>query len=118
MLLGLYSCDSENHFMHQCSFNLAYRLLLYIVLLKALLTVIGLKYASQDESPMANIERENAECYICHKTLPRAVYCKQSGSALSVLLYFTLKELLTKYTSLKFNALSANLRNKPMVSFD
>ena len=49
---------------------------------------------------------------------PRAVDCKQSGSVLSVLLYFTLKELLTKYTSLKFNALSANLWNKRMVSFD
>ena len=37
---------------------------------------------------------------------PRAVYFsyKQSGSALSVLLYFTLKDVLTEDTPLKFNA--------------
>ena len=37
---------------------------------------------------------------------------KRSSSALSVLLYFTLKEVLIKYASLKFNALSTNLFNK------
>ena len=40
---------------------------------------------------------------------------KQSSSTLSVLLY---KEVLTKYTSLKFNALSTHLLNNQMVFFD
>ena len=43
---------------------------------------------------------------------------KQSGSALSVLLYFILKEVSTEYTSLKFNVLSAHLLNKQMDLFD
>ena len=42
----------------------------------------------------------------------------QSGIALGVLLCFIYKEVLTKYTSLKFNALSTHLLNKQMVVFD
>ena len=42
----------------------------------------------------------------------------QSGSALSVVLYFTLKDVLTKYTSLNFSTLSTHLLNKQMVFFD
>ena len=60
------------------------------------------------------------QCYTCHKTLTKSCILsyKRSGSALSVLLYFTLKEVLIKYTTLKFNALSTHLLNKQMVSFD
>ena len=50
---------------------------------------------------------------------PRAAYTFiQSGSALSVVVYFTLKEVLTKYTSLNFSALSTHSLNKQMVLFD
>ena len=54
---------------------------------------------------MANIAPGEAECYICHETLTKSciLSCKQSGSALSVLLYFTLKDVLTEDTPLKFN---------------
>ena len=47
---------------------------------------------------MANIARGKAECYICHKTLIKSciLSCKRSDSALSVLLYFTLKDMLTE----------------------
>ena len=41
-----------------------------------------------------------AQCYICHETL---ISYKQSGSALSVLFYFTLKDVLTEDIPLKFN---------------
>ena len=52
---------------------------------------------------VANIAR--AECYICHKTLIKSCILsyKRSGSALSVLLYFTLKVVLTEDIPLKFN---------------
>ena len=43
---------------------------------------------------------------------------KRSNIAFSVLLYFTLKEILTKYTSLKFNALSTHLLNKQIAFLD
>ena len=47
------------------------------------------------------------KCCICHETLTKRLYIsyKRSSSASSVLLYFTLKEVLAKYISLKFNAL-------------
>ena len=44
---------------------------------------------------MANIARAE-----CHETL---ISYKQSGSSLSVLLYFTLKDVLTEDIPLKFN---------------
>ena len=61
------------------------------VLLKALPPVC-MKYTARDESQVANIARGEAECYICHKTLIKSCILsyKQSGSVLSVLLYFTL----------------------------
>ena len=61
------------------------------VLLKALPPVC-MKYTARDESRVANIARGEAECYICHKTLIKSCILsyKQSGSVLSVLLYFTL----------------------------
>ena len=45
------------------------------------------------------------ECYICHETLIKSCILsyKQSGSALSVLLYFTLKDVSTEDIPLKFN---------------
>ena len=54
---------------------------------------------------MANIARGEAECYICHKTLIKSCILsyKRSGSALSVLLYFILKDVLTEDFPLKFN---------------
>ena len=71
------------------------------VLLKALLPVC-MKYTARDESRVANIARGEAECYICHKTLIKSCILsyKRSGSALSVLLYFTLTKVSTKHSSL------------------
>ena len=50
-----------------------------------------MKCTARDESRVANIARGEAECYICHKTLIKSciLLYKQSGSVLSVLLYFT-----------------------------
>ena len=64
-----------------------------------------MKYTARDESRVANIARGEAECYICHKTLIKSCILsyKRSGSALSVLLYFTLKDVLTEDILLKFN---------------
>ena len=74
------------------------------VLLKALPPVC-MKYTAQDESRVANIARGEAECYIYHETLIKSCILsyKRSGSALSVLLYFTLKDVLTEDIPLKFN---------------
>ena len=82
-----------------------------------------MKYTARDESQVANIAQGKAKYYICHETLTKSCIpsYKRSGSASSVLLYFTLKELLTKYTSLKFNVLSIHLWNKqniPVVFFN
>ena len=43
--------------------------------------------------------------YICHETLTKSCILsyKRSGSVLSVLLYFILKDVLTEDTPLKFN---------------
>ena len=51
---------------------------------------------------VANIVRGKTKCYICHKTLIKSCILsyKQSGSVLSVLLYFTLTKASTKYSSL------------------
>ena len=51
-----------------------------------------MKYTAQDESRVANIAQGEAECYICHKTLIKSCILsyKQSGSVLSILLYFAL----------------------------
>ena len=71
-------------------------------ILKALPPVC-MKYTARSESQMANIAQGKAECYICHE-MPRDphqelytfIQYKQSGSALSVLLYFKLKDVLTE----------------------
>ena len=54
---------------------------------------------------MANIAQGEAECCICHETLTKSCILSytQSDSALSVLLYFILKDVLTEDTPLKFN---------------
>ena len=74
------------------------------VLLKALPPVY-MKYTARGESRVANIAQGKAECYICHETLTKSciLLYKRSGSVLSVLLYFTLKDVLTEGTPLKFN---------------
>ena len=61
------------------------------VLLKALLPVC-MKYTARDESRVANIARDEAEFYICHEAVIKSCILsyKQSGSVLSVLLYFIL----------------------------
>ena len=66
---------------------------------------VFMKYTAQGESRVANITGGEAECYICHETLTKSCILshKWSGSALSVLLYFTLKDVLKEDTSLKFN---------------
>ena len=50
---------------------------------------------------MANIARGKAECYICHETLIKICILsyKQSGSALSILMYFTLKNVFLKFST-------------------
>ena len=57
-----------------------------------------MKYTARGESRVANIARDEAKCYICHETLTKSCILsyKRSGSALSVLLYFTLKDVLTE----------------------
>ena len=74
------------------------------VLLKAVPPVC-MKYTARDESRVVNIARGKAKCYICHKTLIKSYILsyKRSGSALSVLLYFTLKDALTEDIPLNFS---------------
>ena len=64
-----------------------------------------MKYTARGENRVANIARGEAKCYICHETLTKSCILsyKRSGSVLSVLLYFTLKDVLTEDTPLKFN---------------
>ena len=64
-----------------------------------------MKYTAQGKSQVANIAQGKAEFYICCETLTKSCILsyKRSGSALSVLLYFTLKDVLTEDISLKFN---------------
>ena len=64
-----------------------------------------MKYTAQGESQVANIAQGKAEYYICHKTLTKSCILsyKQNGSALSILLYITLKDVLTEEIPLKFN---------------
>ena len=71
-----------------------------------------MKYTARGESRVANIALGKAECYIC---LPSAIFVmrpspkscilsyKQSGSVLSVLLYFKLKDVLTEDIPMNFN---------------
>ena len=82
-----------------------------------------MKYTAQDETQAANITlgeakcctchkgrspsaifvtKGEAQCYICHKTLIKSYIFsyKQSGSVLSVLLYFTLTKVSVRYSSL------------------
>ena len=61
-----------------------------------------MKYIAPDESRVANIARGESECYICHETLIKSYILsyKQSGSVLSVLLYFILTKVSIKYTIL------------------
>ena len=66
---------------------------------------VCMKYTARGESQVANIARGKAECYIFHETLTKSYMLsyKRSGSALSVLLYFKLKDVLTEDIPLKFN---------------
>ena len=61
---------------------------------------------------MANITGGEAKYYIGHKTLTKS--CIFPSSALSVLLYFALEEVLTKSASLTFNSLSTHLLKKQL----
>ena len=74
------------------------------VLLKALPPVC-MKYTAQGESWVGNIAGGIAECYICYETFTKSCILsyKRSDSALSVLLYFILKDVLTEDTPLKLN---------------
>ena len=68
-----------------------------------------MKYTARGENRVANIARGEAECYICHEILIKSCILsyKRSGSALSVLLYFTLKDMLTEDIPLKLNTFNA-----------
>ena len=74
------------------------------VLLKALPPVC-IKYTARGESRVVNIAQGKAECYICHEILTKSCILsyKRSGSVLSVLLYFTLEDVLKEDTPLKFS---------------
>ena len=67
-----------------------------------------MKYTAWDKSWVANIAGGKAEYYICHETLIKSCILsnKPSGSALSVLLYFTLKDVLTEDIPFKFSTLN------------
>ena len=69
------------------------------------LSPVCMKYTVQGESRVANIAQGEAWCYICHETLIKSCILsyKRSGGALSVLLYFILKDVLTEDIPLKFN---------------
>ena len=56
------------------------------------------------------LSQGEAKCYICYKTLIKSCILsyKRIGSALSVLLYFTLKDMLTEDIPLNFNTLNFN----------
>ena len=64
-----------------------------------------MKYTAQGESQVANIAQGKAECYICLEALTKSCILsyKWGGSALSVLLYYTLKDVLTEAIPFKFN---------------
>ena len=66
---------------------------------------VYMKYTARGKSRVANIAWCEAECYICNETLTKSYILsyKQSGSALSVLLHFKLKYVLTENIPLKFN---------------
>ena len=53
---------------------------------------VCMKYAARGESQVVNVAWGKAECYICHETHTKSciLLYKQSSSALSILLYFTL----------------------------
>ena len=61
-----------------------------------------MKYTAQGESRVANIAQVKLSAIFVTRLSPRVVYF-QIGSALSVLLFFTLKDVLTEDTPLKFN---------------
>ena len=76
---------------------------MYVLLIA--LPPVCMKYTARGESRVANIARGEAECYICHETLTKSciLLYKQSGRALSVLLHFTFKDVLTEAIPFKFN---------------
>ena len=80
---------------------------IYVYALFKALPPVCMKGTARGESRVANIARGETECYICHELETLTKSCilsyKRSGSALSVLLYFTLKDVLTEDTPLKFN---------------
>ena len=65
-----------------------------------------MKYTARGENRVENIAQgKETKCYICHETLTKRCILsyKPSGSVLSVLLHFILKDMLTERTPLKFN---------------
>ena len=69
-----------------------------------------MKYTARDDSRVLNIAQGEAVHYICHETLIKSCILsyKQSASVLSILLYFTLTKMSTKYSSLVILTLSLN----------
>ena len=66
-----------------------------------------MKYTARGESQVTDIAQGKVECCICYETFTKSCILsyKRSGSTSSVLLYFTLKDVLTEDTPLKFNTL-------------
>ena len=84
---------------------------------QALLPVC-MKYPARVESHITNIAQGKASAIFVSRLFPRVKYFMQRSYSYCVLLYFTLKEMLTKYTSLKFITPSTYLFNKQMFFFD
>ena len=68
-----------------------------------------MKYTAKGESQVTNTRNRigwgKVDCYIYHETLTKSctLSYKGSGSSLSISLYYTLKDVLTVDTPLKFN---------------
>ena len=54
-----------------------------------------MKYTARGESRVANMVQGEAECYICHETLIKSCILSYKLNS-NVLLYFTLKDVLTE----------------------
>ena len=59
-----------------------------VVLLKALLPVC-MKYRAQGESQVANIARDEAECYISHETLAKSLQGQEEAACACIQAYTT-----------------------------
>ena len=97
----IHACIINNTCMKLCLFC---NICTYMFHLKALLPMC-MKHTARGESQVTDIAEGEAECCICYETFTKSCILsyKRSGSTSSVLLYFTLMDVLTEDTPLKFN---------------